>query len=100
MDSRGQAEGSSCSILLLAGAGGQGVESLPVPAGMNSSLAPWLNWLPWKPVEHHISLLAPQAKYFHGGEVLSLLIYQQTTILKWPENAEEIIRREKITEGW
>ena len=99
MDSRGQAEDSSCRILLLVGGGG-GVGTLPVPAGMNSNLAPWLNWLPWKPVEHHISLLAPQAKYFHGGEVLSLLIYQQTTILKWPENAEEIIRREKITEGW
>ena len=100
MDSRGQTEDSSCRILLLVGGSGGAVGALPVPAGMNSSLAPWLNWLPWKPVEHHISLLAPQAKYFHGGEVLSLLIYQQTTILKWPENAEEIIRREKITEGW
>ena len=67
---------------------------------MNSRLAPWLNWLPWKPVEHHIPLLAPQAKYFHGAEVLSMLIYQQTAILKWPEIAEEIIRRGKITEGW
>ena len=59
-----------------------------------------VNWLPWKPVEHHIPLLAPQAKYFHGAEILSVLIYQQTAILKWPENAEEIIRREEITEGW
>ena len=99
MDSRGQAEDSSCRILLLVG-GGVGVGTLPVPAGMNSNLSPWLNWLPWKPVEHHIPLLAPQAKYFHGAEVLSVLIYQQTAILKWPENAEEIIRREKITEGW
>ena len=58
-----------------------------------------VNWLPWEPVEHHIPLFTPQAKYFHGAEFLSLLIYQQTAILKWPENAEEIIRREKITEG-
>ena len=77
-----------------------GIGSLPVTVGMNSRLAPWLNWLPWKPVEHHIPLLAPQAKHFHGAEVLSSLIYQQIAILKWPENAEEIIRRGKITEGW
>ena len=77
-----------------------GIGNLPVTVGMNSRLAPWLNWLPWKPVEGHTPLLAPQAKYFHGAEVLSLLIDQQTVILKWPENAEEITRKMKITEGW
>ena len=85
------------------GAGGGYRESIPVYTSSSKNeqqFGSLVNWLPWKPVEHHIPLLAPHAKYFHGAEVLSVLIYQQTAILKWPENAGEIIRREKITEGW
>ena len=53
-----------------------------------------------KPVDGNIPLLAPQAKYFYEAEFFTLLIYQQTAILKRPENAEEITRKGKITKGW
>jgi len=68
VDSRGQAEDSSCSILYSGG-----IRSLPLTVGMSHS-----HWF----IGYHgnqkraTSLLAPQAKYSHGAEAFSLLIYQ------------------------
>ena len=74
-----------------------GIKSITDTGGINSRLAHLLHWLPWKPVQGNIPFLAPQPKYFYEAEFFSLLIYQQTAILKWPENEQGIRRREGIT---
>ena len=74
-----------------------GIKSLPVIGGINSWLSHWLHWFQWKPVEGHIPLIALQSNYSHRAEVFSLLMYQQTVILKRPWNAEGITRRGVVT---